>query len=98
VEARNAPDRAAAHRSTMDGMESMVEVSVGVPAELWARLEMAAADDCTSSAALVVEALGQHLSRRARLRSVSAWAWDTPAAGFDALAEVDSVLDVTGCA
>jgi predicted transcriptional regulator len=100
VEARDARDGSVAYRRTMDGMvESMVEVSVGVPAELWARLEAAAADDCTSSAALLVEALSQHLSCRARLRSVSAWAWDAAGVGeFDGLAEVDPLLDVTGCA
>jgi hypothetical protein len=80
----------------MDGMESMVEVSVGVPTELWACLETAAADDCTSPAALLFEALVQHLSRRARLRAASAW--DETKSEFDALAEMDPALDVTGCA
>jgi hypothetical protein len=33
------------------------------------------------------------------LRSVSAWAWDAAGVGeFDGLAEVDPLLDVTGCA
>jgi hypothetical protein len=96
VEARNALDGAAARGSTMDAMESMVEVSVGVPAELWARFETAAADDCLSPAALLAEALSQHLSRRARLRSVSTW--DAAQTGFDELAEVDPAFDATGCA
>jgi len=82
----------------MDGMESMVEVSVGVPADLWSRVETAAADDCTTPSAMLVEAVCRHLSRRARLRSVSAWAWGAAGAEFDELAEVDLSLDLTGCA
>lgn len=77
-------------------MESMIEVSVGVPAELWARVETAAADDHRPPAALLADALSQYLSCRARMRSVSAW--DAPEAGSDALAEVDPAFDVTGCA
>lgn len=79
-------------------MESMVEVSVGVPAALWSQVETAAADECTSSESLLVEAISQHLSRRARLRSVSSWAWDAARSGFDELAEVDPAFDITGCA
>lgn len=81
-------------------MESMIEVSVGVPAQLWARVEAAAADDRVAPAALLVDALTQHLSCRARLRSVSAWAWSQEASGgeCDASAEVDPAFDATGCA
>jgi hypothetical protein len=82
----------------MDRMESMVEVSVGVPADLWSRVQTAAADDCTTPSALLVEAVCRHLSRRARLRSVSAWAWDGAAADFDEMSEVDPSMDVAGCA
>ena len=82
-----------------DMVESMIEVSVGVPAELWAKVETAAEEDCASLSAVLTEALAQHLSRRARLRSVSAWAWDAAAGSeVDALAEADTTLDVTGCA
>lgn len=79
-------------------MESMIEVSVGVPAQLWARVEAAAADDRMAPAAMLAEALTQHLSCRARLRSVSAWAEGGPGAGGHALAEVDPAFDATGCA
>lgn len=83
----------------MDRMESMIEVSVGVPAQLWARVESAATDDATSPEELLADALSQHLSRRARLRSVSAWAWDAAGVGaFDDLAEADPAFDATGCA
>lgn len=83
----------------MDYMvESMIEVSVGVPAELWAKVETAAQEDCSSASALLAEALSQHLSRRARLRSVSAWAWDAAGTQVDELAEVDPVADASGCA
>jgi predicted transcriptional regulator len=83
----------------MDGMvESMIEVSVGVPAELWAKVETAAEEDCSSAPALLAEALAQHLSRRARLRSVSAWAREAAGTQVDELAEVDAVTDATGCA
>jgi hypothetical protein len=81
-----------------DMVESMIEVSVGVPAEVWAKVETAAEEDCATPSALLTEALVQHLSRRARLRSVSAWAWDAAGSESDALAESDSVLDATGCA
>lgn len=81
-----------------DMVESMIEVSVGVPAELWAKVETAAREDCSSAPALLAEALAQHLSRRARLRSVSAWAWDASGAQAEDLAEVDPVTDATGCA
>jgi predicted transcriptional regulator len=81
-----------------DMVESMIEVSVGVPAELWAKVETAVQEDCSSASALLAEALAQHLSRRARLRSVSAWAWDASGAQVDDLAEVDAVTDATGCA
>lgn len=81
-----------------DMVESMIEVSVGVPAELWAKVETAAEEDCASLSAVLTEALAQHLSRRARMRSVSAWAWDAAGSEVDGLAEADTVLDVTGCA
>jgi predicted transcriptional regulator len=81
-----------------DMVESMIEVSVGVPAELWAKVETAVEEDDSSASALLAEALAQHLSRRARLRSVSAWAWDASGTQVDDLAEVDPVTDTTGCA
>lgn len=77
-------------------MESMGEASVGVPTELWTRLETAAANDCASPAAVLSEALIQHLSRRVRLRAASLC--DGARGDFDELAEVDPALDVTGCA
>jgi hypothetical protein len=82
----------------MEDMESMVQVPVAVPAPLWASVETAAADDGTTPSALLIEALGQHLARRARLRSVSAWSWDAAGGGYDDLSEVDPALDATGCA
>lgn len=81
-----------------DMVESMIEVSVGVPAELWAKVETAAREDRSSASALLAEALAQHLSRRARLRSVSAWVSDGSATQVDELAEVDAVTDASGCA
>ena len=83
----------------MDGMETkMLEVSLGVPRQLWDRVESAAQDDSTTVAALVAEALARDLSRRARLRSVEAWAWPDGAARFEELAEVDLVFEAAGCA
>ena len=83
----------------MDGMETkMLEVSVGVPRQLWDRVELAAQDDSTTVAAMVAEALARHLSLRARLRTVEAWAWQGGTVDFDELAEVDAVFDSTGCA
>lgn len=82
----------------MDRMETMVEVSVGVPRQLWNRVELAARDDGTTIAALLSEALTQHLARRARLRSVEAWAWAGGAADFDELVEADPVFEAAGCA
>lgn len=83
----------------MDGMETkMPEVPVGVPRRLWHRVELAAQHDSTTVAALVAEALAQHLSRRARLRSVEAWTWPDDAAGLDELVEADPVFEATGCA
>ena len=83
----------------MGSMESTVEVSVSVPAELWQSVQTAADDDCVAPSTLLSEALQQHLSRRARLHSVAAWAWaaETVALG-DQFAGVDPVLDTTGCA
>jgi hypothetical protein len=81
----------------MDAMESMLEVSVGVPRQLWDRVELAAQDDSTTVAAMVAEALKQHLSCRARLRSVDAWAWQAVGADYDELAEVDAAMDSVGC-
>lgn len=81
-----------------DMVESMIKVSVGVPAELWDKVETAADEDSASPSALLVEALDQHLARRARLRSVSAWAQDAAGTQIDDLAEVDAALDATGCA
>ena len=100
VEARNAPAGPGTVGRTMgDMVESMIEVSVGVPAELWAKVETAAEEDCASVSAVLTEALAQHLARRARLRSVSAWALDAAAGSeVDGLAEADAMQDVTGCA
>ncbi|HET9171650.1 MAG TPA: hypothetical protein VFN97_19575 [Actinospica sp.] len=81
----------------MDAMESMLEVSVGIPHQLWDRVELAAQDDSVSVAAMVAEALNQHLSCRARLRSVESWAWRGTGADYDELAEVDPELDNLGC-
>ena len=82
----------------MDGMESMLEVSVGIPRQLWDRVELAAQDDSVAAAAMVAEALEQHLSCRARLRSVEAWAhWQAAGADYDELAEVDPNFDIAGC-
>jgi len=81
-----------------DMVESMIEVSVGVPAELWAKVETAAREDGSSASLMLAEALAQHLSRRARLRSVSAWSRDASGVHADDLAEVDPVTDATGCA
>lgn len=55
-------------------MESKPEVSVGIPRQLWNRVELAARDERVPVAAMVAEALDQHLSCRARLRTVEAWA------------------------
>jgi predicted transcriptional regulator len=83
----------------MDGMETkMHEVSVGVPRQLWDRVESAAQDDSTTGSAMVAEALARYLSLRARLRTVEAWAGQGGAADFDELAEADLNLDSTGCA
>ncbi len=83
----------------MESMNSTVEVSVSVPAELWHSLQTAADDDCVALSTLLSEALVQHLSRRARLRSVSAWAWAAGTVDLgDHLTEVDPLLDATGCA
>jgi len=76
----------------------MVEVSVGVPRQLWNRLESAAQDDSVPVSALVAEALTRHLACRARLRSVEAWAWSGGGADFDELADVDPVFEAAGCA
>jgi len=55
-------------------METKPEFSVGIPRQLWNRVELAAQDDSVSIAAMVEEALNQHLSCRARLRTVESWA------------------------
>jgi hypothetical protein len=99
VEERNGPRGPGAAPSTMDGMETkMLEVSLGVPRQLWDHVELAARDDSTPVSALVAEALAQHLARRARLRSVEAWARLGGAAEFDELAEADPVFEAAGCA
>lgn len=83
----------------MDGMESsMFEMVVGVPRQLWNRLESAAHDDSVTVSAMVAEALNQHLSCRARIRSVEAWAWSGTAADYDELAQIDPAFEATGCA
>ena len=80
----------------MDAMESLLEVSVGVPRQLWDRVELAAQDDSVTVAAVVAKALNQHLSCRARLRSVDTWAWQ--GAEYDELlAEADSGFESVGC-
>ena len=82
----------------MDAMETkMLEVSLGVPRQLWDRVELAAQDDSTTVAAMVAEALARHLSLRARLRSVEAWAWPDGVVEFDELAEADPVFEASGC-
>ena len=81
----------------MDAMESMHEVSVGVPRQLWDHVELAAQNDSVSAAAMVAEALKQHLSCRARLRSVEAWAWQAAGTAHEELAEVDPSFDIAGC-
>jgi hypothetical protein len=81
----------------MDGMESMLEMSVGIPRQLWDRVELAAQDDSVSVAAMVAEALNQHLSCRARIRSVETWTWQGSGADCDELAEVDPHMDSVGC-
>ncbi|HWG28222.1 hypothetical protein [Actinospica sp.] len=82
----------------MDGMESMLEVSVGIPRQLWDRVELAAQDESVTAAAIVAEALEQHLSCRARLRSVEAWARrHASGADYEELVEVDPNFDVAGC-
>lgn len=81
----------------MDAMESMLEVSVGIPRQLWDRVELAAQDDGVTVAAIVAEALNQHLSCRARIRSVESWAWQGTGADYDELAEVDPLMDSVGC-
>ena len=75
----------------------MLEVSVGVPRQLWDRVESAAQDDSTTVSAVVAEALARHLSLRARLRSVESWAWQGGVADLEELAEVDPVFEATGC-
>lgn len=84
----------------MDGMETMLEVSLDVPGQLWNRVELAAQDDGKTISAMLAEALAQHLACRARLRSVEAWArWDDEAGlgGFDELAEADPAFEAVGC-
>jgi hypothetical protein len=81
----------------MDAMETLLEVSVGIPRQLWDRVELAAQDDSVPVAAMVAEALKQHLSCRARLRSVQAWAWCGTGADYEELAEVDPNFDIMGC-
>ena len=83
----------------MDRMETkMLDVSVGVPRQLWDGVELAAQDDSTTVSAVVAEALARHLALRARLRSVEAWAWQAGgAADFDELADVDPAFEATGC-
>jgi hypothetical protein len=81
----------------MDAMESMLEVSFGIPRQLWDRVELAAQDDGVSVAAMVAEALNQHLSCRARIRSVETWAWRGIGADYDELAEADPAFDSVGC-
>ena len=76
----------------------LLEVSVGVPRQLWDRVELAARDDGATVSAMVAEALAQHLARRARLRSVETWAWPDGVVDVSELAEVDSVFEGTGCA
>jgi len=83
----------------MYGMETkMLEVSVGVPRQLWDRVELAATDDSTTISTVVAEALAQHLARRARLRSVEAWGRPGGVSEYDELAEVDPVFEAAGCA
>ncbi len=81
----------------MDAMESMLEVSVGVPRRLWDLVELAAQDDSVTVAAMVARALNRHLSCRARIRSVESWAWQGIGADCDELAEVDPASDIAGC-
>jgi hypothetical protein len=81
----------------MDAMESMQDVSVGIPSQLWDRVELAAQDDSVTVAAVVAQALDQHLSCRARMRSVESWAWLGTGADYDELAEVDPNMDIAGC-
>jgi len=76
----------------------MLEVSVGVPRQLWDRVELAATDDSTTISTVVAEALAQHLARRARLRSVEAWGRQGGVSDYDELAEVDPVFEAAGCA
>jgi predicted transcriptional regulator len=84
--------------STMDGMDSMVDVSVSVAADLWNSVETAASDDCTSVSVMVQEALAQHLSRRARLRSIAPWTWEDGSEAHVDLSEPDPMLEAIGCA
>ena len=81
----------------MDAMESMLEMPVGIPRQLWDRVELAAQDDSVTVAAIVARALDQHLSCRARIRSVESRAWQGIGADYDELAEVDPVFDIAGC-
>jgi len=82
----------------MDGMETkMLEVSVGVPRQLWDRVESAAQDDSTTVSAMVADALARHLALRARLRSVEAWGGQGGTVELEELAEVDPVFEATGC-
>ncbi|HTJ68902.1 MAG TPA: hypothetical protein VL551_15315 [Actinospica sp.] len=78
-------------------MESLLEVSVGIPRQLWNRVELAAQDDSVPVEAMIAEALNQHLSCRARLRSVETWAWRGVGTDYDELAEPDPNFDITGC-
>lgn len=81
----------------MDAMETMLEVSVGIPRRLWDRVELAAQDDSVTISAMVAEALNQHLSCRARIRTVEAWAWQATVADNDQAAEAEPVLDIAAC-
>ncbi|MBR7825270.1 hypothetical protein KDK95_03050 [Actinospica sp. MGRD01-02] len=63
-------------------METKPEVSVGIPRQLWNRVELAARDERVPVAAMVEEAINQHLSCRARLRTVASWAGEEAGVEF----------------
>jgi hypothetical protein len=79
-------------------METMLEVAVDLPGQLWNRAELAAQDEGMTVSAMLAEALAQHLACRARLRSVETWARQGAAADYDDLAEVDAAFEAAGCA
>jgi hypothetical protein len=78
-------------------METMLEVAVDLPGQLWNRAELAAQDEGMTVSAMLAEALAQHLACRARLRSVEAWTRRGEAAEYDELAEVDPAFEAVGC-